>query len=557
MSDHGTLLSTNETTLTLAGTVVKAVGGVIEANDGNATIVLDGAEIDGGFLKTLYGGVIETMAGGASNELVGSTIGVASTVTVADNSVLGLSGTITDNGAIDLGSTGDTTKLTIDSNVRLAGVGTIVLSDVPGTNTSPANEIVASGATSAAPVTLVNAAPEIEGAGFIRNGDATLKLNNQGTIKADGANALTIDTGNTVMNSGRMFATGGGGLVVDDAVSNVGTISANGGNVALDGATISGSKGTLIATNNGQITLNKASVAGFLETTLGGTIVTAAGTSNFLDGFNGSTITAGSAVGVSDNSVLTLMGAITNSREIDLNSSGDVTTLQIEGSVQLGGGGKVILSDSTENVIGSVPTGGTSTISTTRFPGRATSTETTSRSIPAPARSLPTCRLGHRRRSHERCGGETVMHPRSAPHRHASAARGAARSILQPEQLRARIGYLSGLSRLVEDAWEQLFGGAERAFQRRERPAGRDGENELRLGCAGFDELDDDTERPAVAGADEAVGNIVDKTVIGDEQEFDCAIIDGAERAAHGAAAAHQRGADIKPRRRAGGSPQP
>jgi hypothetical protein len=65
-----------------------------------------------------------------------------------------------------------------------------------------------------------------------------------------------------------------------------------------------------------------------------------------------------SAVGVTDNSVLTLIGAITNSGELDLNSTGDLTTLQIGGSVQLGGGGKVVLSDSTENLVAAASTGG-------------------------------------------------------------------------------------------------------------------------------------------------------------------------------------------------------
>jgi hypothetical protein len=55
------------------------------------------------------------------------------------------------------------------------------------------------------------------------------------SINADGTNGLTIDTGKAVGNAGLFEATGSGGLVIVDRVSNTGTIAADGGNITIDG----------------------------------------------------------------------------------------------------------------------------------------------------------------------------------------------------------------------------------------------------------------------------------------------------------------------------------
>jgi large repetitive protein len=75
-----------------------------------------------------------------------------------------------------------------------------------------------------------------------------MTLANEGTIDANGTNALVIDTGtNVVTNSGTLEATGSGGLVVNSAVANSGSLVAAGGDLTLKGdvtgagtATISG-----------------------------------------------------------------------------------------------------------------------------------------------------------------------------------------------------------------------------------------------------------------------------------------------------------------------------
>jgi hypothetical protein len=80
-------------------------------------------------------------------------------------------------------------------------------------------------------------------------------LVNQGTILANGTNALIIDTGsNAVTNAGVLEATGDGGLVIASAIANTGNLWANGGNVTILGDV----SGTGTATIDGTATLEFA-----------------------------------------------------------------------------------------------------------------------------------------------------------------------------------------------------------------------------------------------------------------------------------------------------------
>ncbi len=82
--------------------------------------------------------------------------------------------------------------------------------------------------------TLINVDNFISGAGHL--GSRQLTLINNGTIVADGVNALEIDTGaNVVANTGLLEATGSGGLIVHGDLDNSGILSANGGNVTVTG----------------------------------------------------------------------------------------------------------------------------------------------------------------------------------------------------------------------------------------------------------------------------------------------------------------------------------
>jgi hypothetical protein len=226
VKDQGILLATAGTTLTLgSNTTVNAtislnaithdiVGGLTEAFDAAATVVLDGATINTAAFETQTDGVITTQAG-SNTTLNGVTIVAGTTVDVVDTSTVTLEGTITDQGSIAVGSAAGATlaiapvgKIT---GVTLLGGGSVVLSDSTGNLIAAASGMTA---------TLTNAKDVISGAGMIGNsGDGKLTLVNGGTIDATGVNALTIDTGHTVTNTGTLEATGGGKLIVDDSVS--------------------------------------------------------------------------------------------------------------------------------------------------------------------------------------------------------------------------------------------------------------------------------------------------------------------------------------------------
>ncbi|MEH2568849.1 Ig-like domain-containing protein [Bradyrhizobium sp. AZCC 2289] len=156
---------------------------------------------------------------------------ISVTMTIDDGAVLPLSGIIHNTGTISLNSTGDETDLQlIEHGITLDGHGQVVLSD------SSENFIVGT----VSDVTLTNVDNTITGAGHL--GDGFMALVNEGTIIANGTNALDIDTGtNTIVNSGTLEATGSGGLVIDSDVANSGVLWANNGNIVANGNVSGGS----------------------------------------------------------------------------------------------------------------------------------------------------------------------------------------------------------------------------------------------------------------------------------------------------------------------------
>ena len=206
--------------------------GVVEALAAGSQVDLENAAINGGALKTANGGEIETIAGDST--VKGATFSNAGSVVVEDGTALTVIA-INNTGTIALNSTGDLTMLALAANVTLKGGGQITLADVAPGAGSATNEVLADGATVAAPFSLTNMNNTILGAGLLGDGDATMKLTNQtsATIDANGANPLTIDTGNSLANAGTLVATGAGGLFIDDTLINTGMIEANGGNVTV------------------------------------------------------------------------------------------------------------------------------------------------------------------------------------------------------------------------------------------------------------------------------------------------------------------------------------
>ncbi|HEX9448602.1 MAG TPA: cadherin domain-containing protein, partial [Dongiaceae bacterium] len=201
----------------------------------------DFAALQGHIVNDANGNAVITLGDGETITLVGTDAAAltadnfafdqepvthnAGLLTIGDGALLPLSGIVDNSGTIQLNAAGHETDLEIiQHGVTLQGGGAVVLSD------DSHNTIY--GSTS--DTVLHNVDNTISGAGNIGAGQMTLV--NDGTILADGSHALTIDTGsNHIANTGTLEATGAGGLVVESAIDNSGTIWANGGNVTAQG----------------------------------------------------------------------------------------------------------------------------------------------------------------------------------------------------------------------------------------------------------------------------------------------------------------------------------
>src|SRR5262249_278306 len=107
----------------------------------------------------------------------------------------------------------------------------------------------------------------IAGAGQIGVGDNELLLTNSGTINANTASALIIETGpDRVINAGILEATSTGGLFIDSNVLNSKTIEALGTSamVVISGVTITNTaSGVILASGSGaHVDLDGATVSG-------------------------------------------------------------------------------------------------------------------------------------------------------------------------------------------------------------------------------------------------------------------------------------------------------
>ena len=139
-------------------------------------------------------------------------------LTVSDGTVLPLDGIIDNSGTIALNSTIGQTELQISNDVVLQGGGDIVMSG---------GGIVAAGPSS----TLTNADETISGYGQVGSGTGDLTFINDGTVKS--GCALTVDTGNTVLNDGVLEASSGGILIVSDPVVGTGSALIEGGTLVF------------------------------------------------------------------------------------------------------------------------------------------------------------------------------------------------------------------------------------------------------------------------------------------------------------------------------------
>ncbi|MGB7102285.1 MAG: hypothetical protein WBD95_26430, partial [Xanthobacteraceae bacterium] len=302
-------------------------GGVIRADGAGSAVDLEKAHVFHGTLETSNGGVIETTNG--QSFLLNVSIADDSSIDTHQFSSLDLRGTTTLHGTVTFEGDG---TFELHRHATIVG-GSQAELDNYGT---------------------------ISGAGNIGGGDPSFVLVNEqsGIINANGRLTLTIDNDspgsasapprNAVINTGTIEATGSGGLtIVNTTISNASDARHNTGIVEVAAAS--------------QITLDNATVLhGSVTIASGGEMQTASGTANTIDTAEGqdnlatpTLINAGTLL-INDNSSLTLASpyAIDNSGTIQLSSTGDATYLYFDqADAGINGGGHIILSASTANII--------------------------------------------------------------------------------------------------------------------------------------------------------------------------------------------------------------
>lgn len=189
VTNTGTMEASGGGTLNI-GTNVTNTGGTIQALAGTGTsaggtVLLTGLTVTGGTLKT-FGTGVNTGAIISTNSTYNG-ITNAGTLQVADNTESVLEGTVNNTGVIQLLSTSQGSSLRISGDVTVSGGGKVTMSNntyVWGVSTG--NEVLTNQST-------------IQGAGNI--GRDFMGLVNKGTILANQATPLTIETNSQAFNN--------------------------------------------------------------------------------------------------------------------------------------------------------------------------------------------------------------------------------------------------------------------------------------------------------------------------------------------------------------------
>jgi len=158
------------------------VGGVLEVKNGSL-MHLRNANVTGG---TLTGQSAAAQIGGNGSATLRD-LAISGAITLRNANALGLAGTITNNGAVHLASTGSFTDFLVREDTTLAGTGSFVFDDHGN------NRIYGVGGNE---TLTIGASHTVRGGGQL--GANQLRIVNQGAIVADQATTLLVDTTNGV-----------------------------------------------------------------------------------------------------------------------------------------------------------------------------------------------------------------------------------------------------------------------------------------------------------------------------------------------------------------------
>ena len=312
--------------------------GTIAAQSGSTLNLLENVSISGGTIESVGTGVVNNVSG---YDVFLNNLTLAGTYNIQNNAATEISGTITNNGTINLQGSGNTTGLYVNTGTAvLNGTGTVVM------GTGGGNLIYGPGSTG------LTIDQNISGVGNIGNGDLTL-INNA-TINANISPTVSIaplyiqPSGGGLTNTGTLEATNGGNLTLYG-----GAINNTGGTIQAVGSDSSSNPSTVVLTNNVGIT------GGTLTTTGAGVIEVASGeTANITT----LTISTGSVLNVINNGEINTNGTITNNGTITLEGAGNTTYLYAPTSTTLTGTGSVVLTSGNGSYTGVVETAGGQTL---------------------------------------------------------------------------------------------------------------------------------------------------------------------------------------------------
>ena len=309
-SNSGTLRAENGGNLRIMSSeTFSNTGGTIEALNGS-TVEIVNSTISGGTLQTAGSGVIQLQMGTALDSVTNNGL-----ITVANGQYALLAGTFTNNGILQLSSSGSLADLRISGPVTLAGAGTLTLG---GLNS---NRLFGVEGTPTTNVLINSATHTIQGGGQL--GINFMGLDNQGLITANqNGTTLVIDLREdnpTRANSGTLRADNGGTLRI---------VSSN-----------------TIANTGGAIEALNASTVEIYDTTItGGTLQTSgSGAIQLQNGTLLDTVTNSGLINVANGQNAVLQGTITNNGTLQLTSSGSLADLRISGPVTLAGSGTLTL----------------------------------------------------------------------------------------------------------------------------------------------------------------------------------------------------------------------
>ena len=282
--------------------------GQINGFDTGEVQLTNGASVHGGGMFLLDSSVLRVL-----NTATLADVRIQGTVITNNGTTTTLAGSIQNDAAFTVNSTGNFTDLSLNGNVNLSGFGSLILTN--------ADRVRGSGI-------LANASTirgETSNSGSLGTNEIGIENLSTGVIDANVAGkALNIDpsASNGLINEGAMRATNGGILL----------LNGNGG-----GSFTQLSGGTVIAFDLSQVQLtNGAALAGGLWQTQGTGVIRVLNTASLAN------LSLGANFVTNNGTTTTFFGTITNTGNITIGSAGNFTDAFL-GGVTLTGGGHFFL----------------------------------------------------------------------------------------------------------------------------------------------------------------------------------------------------------------------